>query len=79
MRTDVELRNGHRKDADVAAAGDQARVAVQADEQEDDQQLGPPERPKNLLDFLASTASQPARAHLPAGIVDDIAAATTAA
>ncbi len=41
--------------------------------------LGPPEQPQNLLDFLASTASQPARAYLPAHIVNDIAAATTAA
>jgi len=36
-------------------------------------------QPQNLLDFLASTASQPARAHLPAHIVNDIAAAATAA
>jgi Zn-dependent peptidase ImmA (M78 family)/transcriptional regulator with XRE-family HTH domain len=41
--------------------------------------LGPPEEPRNLLDFLASTASRPARAYLPAHIVDDIAAATVAA
>jgi len=41
--------------------------------------LGPPEQPKKLLDFLASTASQPARAYLPANIVNDIAAATIAA
>jgi Zn-dependent peptidase ImmA (M78 family)/transcriptional regulator with XRE-family HTH domain len=41
--------------------------------------LGPPEQPRNLLNFLGSTASQPARAYLPAHIVDDIAAATIAA
>jgi Zn-dependent peptidase ImmA (M78 family)/transcriptional regulator with XRE-family HTH domain len=40
--------------------------------------LGPPEQPKNLLDFLASTESQRARAYLPANIVNDIAAATIA-
>jgi Zn-dependent peptidase ImmA (M78 family)/transcriptional regulator with XRE-family HTH domain len=40
--------------------------------------LGSPERPKNLLDFLASTVSQPARVYLPAHIVEQIAAANTA-
>ena len=37
--------------------------------------LGAPERPKNLLSFLGSTASQPARSYLPAHIIDDIAVA----
>jgi hypothetical protein len=41
--------------------------------------LGPPEQPKNLLDFLASPASQQARTYLPANIVNDIEAATTTA
>jgi Zn-dependent peptidase ImmA (M78 family)/DNA-binding XRE family transcriptional regulator len=41
--------------------------------------LGAPEQPKNLLDFLASPVSRPARAYLPANIVNDIAAATIAA
>ncbi|TDE25145.1 XRE family transcriptional regulator [Actinomadura sp. 6K520] len=41
--------------------------------------LGPPEHPNNLLNFLASTASQPARAYLPTNIVNDIAAATVSA
>jgi Zn-dependent peptidase ImmA (M78 family)/DNA-binding XRE family transcriptional regulator len=41
--------------------------------------LGLPEQPRNLLDFLASDASQPAHAYLPTRIIDDIAAATTAA
>lgn len=40
--------------------------------------LGAPELPKKLLDFLASHASQPARAYLPANIVNDIAVATIA-
>ncbi|KLL11208.1 XRE family transcriptional regulator [Protofrankia coriariae] len=41
--------------------------------------LGPPEQPRHLLDFLASEASQPARAYLPVHVVNDIAAATSAA
>jgi len=41
--------------------------------------LGPPEQPWNLLSFLGSAASQPARAYLPAYLIDDIAAATVAA
>lgn len=34
--------------------------------------LGPPEQPRRLMDFLASTASQPVRAHLPAEVVEGI-------
>jgi Zn-dependent peptidase ImmA (M78 family)/transcriptional regulator with XRE-family HTH domain len=41
--------------------------------------LGPPEQPVNLLNYLDSTASQAARAYLPAYIINDIAAATVAA
>jgi hypothetical protein len=41
--------------------------------------LGPPEQPKKLLAFLASTASRPARTYLPANIINDITNATTAA
>lgn len=41
--------------------------------------LGSPERPKSLLNFLTSPASQPARAYLPTDLVTAIAAATTAA
>ena len=38
--------------------------------------LGPPEQPRRLMDFLASTGRQPVRAHLPVDAVKGIAAAT---
>jgi Zn-dependent peptidase ImmA (M78 family)/DNA-binding XRE family transcriptional regulator len=38
--------------------------------------LGPPEQPRRLMGFLASTASQPVRAHLPVDAVKGIVAAT---
>jgi Zn-dependent peptidase ImmA (M78 family) len=41
--------------------------------------LGAPEQPQRLLSFLTSTESHAARAYLPEGIVNDIAAATRAA
>ena len=38
--------------------------------------LGSPEQPRGLMDFLASTASHPVRAYLPADVVDGIVTAT---